>query len=157
MGANTSRLMHYGRASLALVAVAAIVGPLVAGPALARGPENISDVAESVIDAVVNVSTKQTVDMRGGQMPHGLDVFGFFFVRQSAFGLRQRQREQEQSRQLGGEGLGRGHADLGTGKRGHHDVAFAGDRRARYIDHRDDVLRLLPGVAQRRQRVRGLA
>ena len=36
---------------------------------LARGPENISDVAESVIDAVVNVSTKQTVDMRGGQMP----------------------------------------------------------------------------------------
>ena len=69
MGATPSRLTRYGRASLALVAVAAIVGPLVARPALARGPENISDVAESVIDAVVNVSTKQTVDMRGGQMP----------------------------------------------------------------------------------------
>jgi serine protease Do len=39
------------------------------GPAAARGPEAIADVAEQVIDAVVNVSTKQSVDIRDGAMP----------------------------------------------------------------------------------------
>jgi serine protease Do len=39
------------------------------GPALARGPDSIPDVAEQVIDAVVNISTKQTVDMSEGAMP----------------------------------------------------------------------------------------
>ena len=38
-------------------------------PAAARGPEGIADVAEQVIDAVVNVSTKQSVDLRSGAMP----------------------------------------------------------------------------------------
>jgi serine protease Do len=69
MGAKPSRLTRYSRASLSMLAVAAIVSPLLAQPAAARGPENISDVAESVIDSVVTVSTKQAVDMRGGQMP----------------------------------------------------------------------------------------
>jgi serine protease Do len=35
-------------------------------PAQARGPEAIADVAEKVIDAVVNISTSQTVEARGG-------------------------------------------------------------------------------------------
>jgi serine protease Do len=35
-------------------------------PAFARGPENIADVAEKVIDAVVNISTSQTVTARSG-------------------------------------------------------------------------------------------
>ncbi|MGJ4930246.1 Do family serine endopeptidase [Bradyrhizobium sp. HKCCYLS2038] len=35
-------------------------------PALARGPEGIADVAEKVIDAVVNISTSQTVEAKGG-------------------------------------------------------------------------------------------
>jgi serine protease Do len=35
-------------------------------PALARGPDGIADVAEKVIDAVVNISTSQTVDGRSG-------------------------------------------------------------------------------------------
>ncbi len=69
MGANPSRSTRYGRASLSMLAVAAIVCPLLAQPVMARGPENISDVAESVIDSVVTVSTKQSVDMRSGQMP----------------------------------------------------------------------------------------
>jgi len=69
MGANPSRLTRYGRASLSMFTVAAVVCPLLAQPAMARGPENISDVAESVIDSVVTVSTKQSVDMRGAQMP----------------------------------------------------------------------------------------
>ena len=38
---------------------------LLAGPASARGPENIADVAEKVIDAVVNISTSQTVTSLG--------------------------------------------------------------------------------------------
>ena len=35
-------------------------------PALARGPDGIADVAEKVIDAVVNISTSQTVEAKGG-------------------------------------------------------------------------------------------
>ena len=37
--------------------------------AAARGPDNIADVAEQVIDAVVNISTSQKVDARVGNMP----------------------------------------------------------------------------------------
>ena len=39
----------------------------VASPALARGPDGIADVAEKVIDAVVNISTSQTVEAKGGR------------------------------------------------------------------------------------------
>ena len=42
---------------------------LLTAPAQARGPEGIADVAESVIDAVVNISTKQTVSVQQGEMP----------------------------------------------------------------------------------------
>jgi serine protease Do len=35
----------------------------------ARGPEAVADVAEQVIDAVVNISTSQKVSTRGGAMP----------------------------------------------------------------------------------------
>jgi serine protease Do len=38
-------------------------------PAQVRGPQNIADVAEQVIDAVVNVSTSQTVDTGVGDVP----------------------------------------------------------------------------------------
>jgi serine protease Do len=51
------------------VAVAAFLSPAAVAPAFARGPEAIADVAESVIDAVVNISTKQTVALQEGQMP----------------------------------------------------------------------------------------
>ena len=39
---------------------------LSAAPAAARGPDGIADVAEKVIDAVVNISTSQTVEAKGG-------------------------------------------------------------------------------------------
>jgi serine protease Do len=56
--------------STALALAAAVVAiPLVAAPAAARGPDNIADVAEKVIDAVVNVSTSQTVDNHNNAMP----------------------------------------------------------------------------------------
>jgi len=53
-------------------------------PALARGPDGIADVAEKVIDAVVNISTSQTVDgkaeMRRNmpQLPPGSPFEEFF-------------------------------------------------------------------------------
>src|SRR5476649_1471353 len=59
------------RTGLAIFAAAAIAWPALTGPAYARGPDGISDVAEAVIDAVVNISTKQTVDINsGGAMPN---------------------------------------------------------------------------------------
>ena len=58
-----------GRAGLALLTAAAIAWPALTVPAAARGPEGIADVAEQVIDAVVNVSTKQSVDLSSGAMP----------------------------------------------------------------------------------------
>jgi len=58
----------------ALIAGAVLLAPTLIEPAAARGPEAIADVAESVIDAVVNISTSQTVDAKGGpqlQLPPG--------------------------------------------------------------------------------------
>ncbi|HKS84431.1 MAG TPA: Do family serine endopeptidase [Pseudolabrys sp.] len=70
MGANefhpTARL---GRSGLATITAGAIAFLSLTIPAAARGPEGIADVAEQVIDAVVNVSTKQSVDLRSGAMP----------------------------------------------------------------------------------------
>ena len=61
-----SRLVRHG-AAIAAVSAAIIVLP--AWTAAARGPENIADVAEQVIDAVVNISTSQRVDAKLGNMP----------------------------------------------------------------------------------------
>ena len=47
------------------------ISVVVAQPAFARGPDGIADVAEKVIDAVVNISTSQTVEAKGG--PSGGD------------------------------------------------------------------------------------
>ncbi len=50
-----------------LLPFAAAVGFVVmAAPAQARGPDGIADVAEKVIDAVVNISTSQNVDAKSG-------------------------------------------------------------------------------------------
>jgi serine protease Do len=45
-----------------------ITSVVMAEPAFARGPEGVADVAEKVIDAVVNISTSQTVEAKGGPM-----------------------------------------------------------------------------------------
>ena len=39
---------------------------LASAPASARGPDGIADIAEKVIDSVVNISTSQTVEAKGG-------------------------------------------------------------------------------------------
>jgi serine protease Do len=69
-----------GTASLVLSA------PVLSVSALARGPEGIADVAEKVIDAVVNISTSQTIEAKGGgdgrgampQLPPGSPFEEFF-------------------------------------------------------------------------------
>jgi serine protease Do len=55
--------------AFAVIATVALTGSALAVPAFARGPENIADVAEKVIDAVVNISTTQNVAARGGGSP----------------------------------------------------------------------------------------
>src|ERR1700730_13101060 len=60
---------------------------LISAPAFARGPDGIADVAEKVIDAVVNISTTQTVEAKAGaeggrgampQLPPGSPFEEFF-------------------------------------------------------------------------------
>jgi serine protease Do len=70
MGAILKQMKHRsGRLGLAIFVAAAIAWPGPAAQAAPRGPDAISDVAEAVIDAVVNISTKQTVDMSNNAMP----------------------------------------------------------------------------------------
>jgi len=71
------------------VAAAVLLGAasvLASAPAHARGPDGIADVAEKVIDAVVNISTSQTIEAKGGggegravpQLPQGSPFEEFF-------------------------------------------------------------------------------
>src|SRR3954470_2939405 len=82
-------LAHAIRQPALFAAVAAVlVLPILTTPTLARGPENIADVAEKVIDAVVNISTSQKGEARGGgsgggqqavpQLPPGSPFEEFF-------------------------------------------------------------------------------
>jgi serine protease Do len=57
------------RPALAAVATAAMILPALSTSSLARGPDNIADIAERVIDAVVNISTSQKVETRNTPMP----------------------------------------------------------------------------------------
>ena len=83
------------RPASAAAAVAFFHVPGLTTPSLAqRGPDRIADVAEKVIDAVVNISTSQTVAARGAQqaqpqLPHGSpfeDFFDEFFNRRGPQG-----------------------------------------------------------------------
>jgi serine protease Do len=82
MVATSSRLIRPLRNfTIAATAALALVLPGSATPAAARGPDGIADVAESVIDAVVNISTSQTVEAKAGpvpQLPPGSPFEDFF-------------------------------------------------------------------------------
>jgi serine protease Do len=56
--------------AVAALAISVLVLPTLPTPAFARGPENIADVAEQVIDAVVNISTSQNVASKNNAMPN---------------------------------------------------------------------------------------
>jgi serine protease Do len=83
-------LSHRLRPLLAAICLGAasvvISAAAVSVPAMARGPEGIADVAEKVIDAVVNISTSQTIEAKGGvegkgampQLPPGSPFEEFF-------------------------------------------------------------------------------
>ena len=84
-------LSHRLRPLLAAICLGAagvlVSAPVLSVPALARGPDGIADVAEKVIDAVVNISTSQTVEAKGGgaegrgampQLPPGSPFEEFF-------------------------------------------------------------------------------
>ncbi|TKW73574.1 MAG: serine protease, partial [Bradyrhizobium icense] len=80
--ALSRRLRHFAAAMTIGVA-----GVMASAPALARGPDGIADIAEKVIDAVVNISTSQTVEAKGGggggggaspQLPPGSPFEEFF-------------------------------------------------------------------------------
>jgi serine protease Do len=81
MVATSSRLIRpLGNFAIAVTAALALALPI-ATPAAARGPDGIADVAESVIDAVVNISTSQTVEAKAGpvpQLPPGSPFEDFF-------------------------------------------------------------------------------
>src|ERR1700724_4366338 len=79
-------LIHRLRPLLAAICLGA-TGVLVSPPAVARGPDGIAEVAEKVIDAVVNISTSQTIEAKGGsgegrgampQLPPGSPFEDFF-------------------------------------------------------------------------------
>src|SRR3954453_167539 len=81
-----SALRHRLRACAAAICLGTATA-LIAMPASARGPDGIADVAEKVIDAVVNISTTQTVEAKGGgdggrgampQLPPGSPFEEFF-------------------------------------------------------------------------------
>jgi serine protease Do len=79
-GVLTQLVTSARRTALAALAAASIAVPA-SSLALARGPDNIADVAEKVIDAVVNISTSQNVENRGNaipQLPPGSPFEEFF-------------------------------------------------------------------------------
>ena len=57
------------RPALVAAATATLLVPPLASAAAARGPDAIADVAEKVIDAVVNISTSQKVEVQNTPMP----------------------------------------------------------------------------------------
>jgi serine protease Do len=72
---------HTARYGVALAALAAALAFAPPSPAAAasRGPDNIADVAEQVIDAVVNVSTSQKVNVENmPDVPPGSPMEDFF-------------------------------------------------------------------------------
>jgi serine protease Do len=70
MGTLTHSVRHIRRSAIAALAAASMVSPGLMAPTFARGPDRIADVSEQVIDAVVNISTSQTVEARNTPMPN---------------------------------------------------------------------------------------
>src|SRR5213078_3951475 len=75
-GAQTSMLgtlfqfaRQIRRPALAMFAATAVDLPALSSSSAARGPDTIADVAEKVIDAVVNISTSQKVETRNSPLP----------------------------------------------------------------------------------------
>jgi serine protease Do len=94
-------------------------GVLASAPAFARGPDGIADIAEKVIDAVVNISTSQNVDANKGggggdrqanpQLPPGSpfeEFFDDFFKNRRGGGSKGGERSEMQPRKTNSLGSG---------------------------------------------------
>lgn len=70
--------------SASMMALALVSAPMAAAPALALGPESVADLAEGLLDSVVNISTSQTVKNDGEEnvpmpkLPEGSPFQDFF-------------------------------------------------------------------------------
>jgi serine protease Do len=94
--------------SAAVFAGALSFGPIAPVPAMAQGPESVADLAEGLIDAVVNISTSQTVaeqrQVPMPQVPEGSpfqDFFDEFFDQQGPGGEGGRNGEPRKVQSLG--------------------------------------------------------
>src|SRR5207244_3636950 len=100
------------RPSLAVVAISILALPVLPTPSQARGPDGIADIAEQVIDAVVNISTSQNVTARNNPMPNmpndpQLDeLFRDFFNRRGQQGDNQNRGSPQQPRRVNSLGSG---------------------------------------------------
>jgi serine protease Do len=100
--------------AFAAVAFSALVLPALTSPSFARGPDNIADVAEKVIDAVVNISTSQKVEARNQtQQPPQLpndpqldELFRDFFNRRGQGPGGNQQGQNQQPRRVNSLGSG---------------------------------------------------
>src|SRR5882724_1481055 len=105
------------RPAMAIITVTALVLPALPTPLMARGPDGIADIAEKVIDAVVNISTSQNVTARNRPTPPNLpnipndpqldDLFRDFFNRRGQQGENNQNRNnQQQPRRVNSLGSG---------------------------------------------------
>src|SRR5262249_16070178 len=108
LGTFTQFARQVRRPALVAVATAAIALPAIStAPGAARGPDSVADVAEKVIDAVVNISTSQKVETRSAptpQLPNDpqLDeLFRDFFNRRGQGDPQQRERGPRRVNSLG--------------------------------------------------------
>ena len=69
LGTLARFVVQVRRPALAAVAAAAMLLPSLSPSNAARGPDGIADIAEKVIDAVVNISTSQKVEAHSAPMP----------------------------------------------------------------------------------------
>ncbi len=95
------------RPAVAVLAAVAGAAWLSLSPAVARGPDGIADVAEKVIDAVVNISTSQAMEAKTGpvpQLPPGSpfeEFFDEFFKNRRGQGDQNRERTPRRVNSLG--------------------------------------------------------
>jgi serine protease Do len=119
--------------------MAVAIGATLLLPSLAqaRGPDGIADVAERVIDSVVNISTSQTVEARGGgggagpQVPPGSPFEDFF---DEFFKNRRGQGGQGGQGAPGGQGGAPGGQGGQNSERGDNNQGQAPNRNARRVN-----------------------
>src|ERR1700730_2039453 len=92
-----------------------------------------------------------------GPFDEGADEIALVVFRKRATRAAGGDREAGECRELASKRLGGGNANFRPRQRRDHSLALARDRRGRYVDDGERVLAMLLGVAERSERVGGLA